>query len=300
MSSSHSSDCVFLPSVSPLLQPNSASPHVCCWRAAVLPLAALREASPRQASGEGRLSRGMQAGRICSETLQWLQGWGSLVWKAGRHESARREEQWCFPGRAPPGAQIWAHSREGGILWTGGQGSGVGLGGGWGGGCRTRARGRWCSRSRARTGEQVTTAAAHPGCGLDSRTGARRREGWSGSWTGPRPVGGACDWGGQREVWKNKESLLSSSLGQSTPTLPASLLFWPAWWERTASVLALGCCWEGKVASGHQIWQLQLPASVTDDFTVTSVRICLNGNGIALDRESSEAHCVLGPVRGRN
>lgn len=27
-------------------------------------------------------------------------------------------------------------------------------------------------------------------------------------WTGPWSVGGACDWGGQREVWKNKRGLL--------------------------------------------------------------------------------------------
>lgn len=41
-----------------------------------------------------------------------------------------------------------------------------------------------------------------------------------------------------------------------------------------------------------------LSESVTD-FTVTRIRICLNSNGIAFDRESPEAHCALGPVWGR-
>ena len=58
------------PPLTPPLQPNSASPHVCCWRAAALPLAAPRETHPEKPVGRegrlpqsrGRLSRGDASG----------------------------------------------------------------------------------------------------------------------------------------------------------------------------------------------------------------------------------------------
>lgn len=62
------------------------------------------------------------------------------------------------------------------------------------------------------------------------------------SWTRPWPVGGACDWGGKREVCeKEKKSLVSSSLGQSAQPLPDAPHFRPHGGRGLPPRQALGC-----------------------------------------------------------
>lgn len=207
--------------LTPLLQPNSESPQVCCWRQQLCPCS--KGNPPGEASGHGGLPQsrrgagggaeygGCKWGESAQRPCGGFRARGHPVQKAGRHESARREEQWCFPGRAPPGAQMWTHSWEGGILWAGGQGSEVGRGGE--GAAGLGSRGSWCSRSRARTGEQV---AAHPRCGL----GSGRREGWLGSALGLVPG-----------LWV--EPVIGVGRGRFGRT--RRVCFLATWWERTSS-----------------------------------------------------------------
>lgn len=80
----------------------------------------------------------MQVGRMPRDPAV-ASGLGAPGQKAGRHESARREEQWCFPVGPSRGTDVDTQL-GGGILWAGGQGSEVGAWRGRGG-CRTREQG---------------------------------------------------------------------------------------------------------------------------------------------------------------